>query len=285
MKVKHSQYLEKVMKDVVQAGSLTAEVAEFYHSLFLFQEKTGETFIADMNESVATFFRKETFPFIDVDKISFPEAILKQLIGSLDELLVIIKNTYEGVKLDSLSELFSRNHLLINDTARLALKGDLSKLKEIADEAKIGTDEFIFITLNWLKPLFAAMREHFFHDVDTTEWLQPQCPFCGFHADMGKIVEGRDNVRLLHCGFCDNEWKFTRLTCAVCANEDAQAQGYFTESDEAIHRIDYCDTCRGYIKTLRIPKKYDESRYDLTVENIITGHLDASAIDKGYNRP
>ena len=102
------------------------------------------------------------------------------------------------------------------------------------------------------------MREQNSDKFDDADWHASSCPFCGYYSDISKIIEARYNVRILHCGFCENEWKYPRLNCAICENNDQDTLGFFTYDDDNVYRIDFCDVCKGFIKTIRIPEKYTE---------------------------
>ena len=101
---------------------------------------------------------------------------------------------------------------------------------------------------------------------------------------MAKIVDSLDGKRFLHWALCENEWPYERLSCTVCGNKDAQKLGYYITEEKTPYRIDYCDECKAYIKTIRLIKSDDPDKYDLYVENIITPYLDYLAIEKGYLR-
>ena len=49
------------------------------------------------------------------------------------------------------------------------------------------------------------------------------------------------------------------------------------------YRVDLCDQCKGYIKTVDSRKLDYEP--DLSLEDIVTIHLDIHALKKGYKRP
>jgi len=280
MNRKHSEYLEKVKKDVVESGFLTDELISFYNTVFEYQES-----VEFEEKSGFSFIKTDSFPAIDMDSIKFSAETKSRLFESLKNFIEIIKKSQDGLKFDLFLDAFDGDKPAYEESLKLLLNRDPEKIKGVADELKIGADEYIFIVLNWLKPYFTGMREDLFKDADTSEWLGPVCPFCGYYPDMAKIVADKENQRVLHCGFCENEWKYKRIACTVCENENSDSLGYLTTEDDSRYRVDFCDECKGYIKTIRIPKLVEESRYDLTVENIITTYLDASAINLGYNRP
>jgi FdhE protein len=121
--------------------------------------------------------------------------------------------------------------------------------------------------------------------VKQEEWYNHACPVCGYLPDMEKIVESAEGKKYLHCALCEYEWVYRRIGCAVCGSEDADSLGFLEEEKKTPYRIDYCEKCMGYIKSMRIPKFQDMGRYDLAVENILTAYLDTWAIQRGYSRP
>ena len=58
---------------------------------------------------------------------------------------------------------------------------------------------------------------------------------------------------------------------------------YFYAEGEEAYRIDVCDNCHQYIKTVDSRKLDHET--DLHLDDIVTMHLDILATEKGYKRP
>ena len=53
----------------------------------------------------------------------------------------------------------------------------------------------------------------------------------------------------------------------------------FTD-DDPIHRVDVCDKCKGYIKTIN--NKETDRKLEPVVEDIATLAFDYTALDQGY---
>lgn len=280
--LKHTDNFQKKKDEALEAGFLTDELVSFYEDLFAFQERntlSGEEY------DFSPFVDSAQLPALKADSLSFDEKTGGMLVKQLLELLDIIEKHHPGINTELIRNAVSENIDSMVKSAGFLLQHDVDNLSAAATEMKTGIDEYIFILVNWLKPLLVSMSTPAMENVDTEEWLAPVCPFCGYLADMGKIVESKDSLRLLHCGLCEHEWKFPRLTCAICENTEKETLGFLNTDDESPYRVDYCDNCKGYIKTVRIPKLQEESRFDLSVENILTTWLDASALDLGYSRP
>jgi len=115
---------------------------------------------------------------------------------------------------------------------------------------------------------------------DEERWLRRYCPTCGSPPAMAQLV-GVDNgrVRLLSCGGCKTRWRYRRTACPFCENEDDTRLSFLAAAGENGLRIDYCEACRGYIKT------YSGSGSEsVFLSDWMSLHLDVVACDRGLNR-
>lgn len=81
-------------------------------------------------------------------------------------------------------------------------------------------------------------------------WLRHYCPICGSGPAMAQLI-GVDPgcLRLLACGCCGNRWRYRRTGCPFCRNEDDHRLSAIAVEGLGALRIDYCEQCRGYLKT------------------------------------
>lgn len=110
-------------------------------------------------------------------------------------------------------------------------------------------------------------------------WLRNYCPTCGAPPAMAQLV-GKDpgRKRLLACGSCNTRWQYNRTRCPFC-EEDAHRLAVVTVQGEGGLRIDYCEACRGYVKT------YDgEGDEALLLADWTSLHLDLVARGRGLKR-
>jgi FdhE protein len=276
---KHSEYL-KLKKDfITEKGSITPELYDFYMEIFLAQEefssKAGE--LAGYSE----YFRTSEFPVLTADKIAIDEKTKSALSSLMFKLAGIISTINSGMDFSLLTENFVKDaDVLLHGL----LTQDYTYLEKKGLENRLALDEFIFVLHNVFKPFMAALRKSSGIKISREEWLERSCSFCGYLPDMSKIVELKENQRHLHCSICENEWEFPRLVCPACGCDDQSKSGFFEYEDDNIYRAYYCDECRHYIKSVRIPRLKEESGFDLAVEDIITNFMDAAMIEKGYKR-
>jgi len=279
----NSTHLEQKKEEIFKNKYLTEKMFNFYKSLFDFQEKF--TFDLKDIDSNFNFINQNKYPMIDSKTISFDESSKKILYKKFKELIELISLDQKNYSFIELDKQLIENDFLFEEILKALLGYDSQALEKIANSSKIGIEELIFVGLNLFKPILVSLNEKTkIKEDENNSWQEPTCPFCGFLPDMSKIVEAEDNKQLLHCTMCEHEWQFKRLCCPSCGNENAETLGYYVYEDDDKYRFHYCEECKGYIKTLRIPKQFEESRFNLTVENIITNFLDASAIDMGYKK-
>jgi FdhE protein len=112
--------------------------------------------------------------------------------------------------------------------------------------------------------------------------VQPVCPFCGSKPVVAILrPEGDGAKRSLLCSLCFTEWEFRRLLCPHCGEEDQDKLPIYTAAEFPHIRVEACDTCRGYIKSV------DLTRNGLAVpevDEMAAIALDLWAADKGYTR-
>jgi formate dehydrogenase accessory protein FdhE len=81
------------------------------------------------------------------------------------------------------------------------------------------------------------------------------CPVCSAKPLVGVLrPEGDGAKRSLVCSVCLTEWPFRRLVCAACGEESVEKLPVYTAEQFKHVRVEACDTCRYYIKTVDLTK-------------------------------
>ena len=112
-----------------------------------------------------------------------------------------------------------------------------------------------------------------------SSWGQAYCPYCGGKADIA-YLEKKVGGRWLVCSRCDTEWSFPRLKCPYCLNQDQKMLSFFMD-DTGQYRLQVCDKCKCYIKTIDLRKSKDEVL--MALERMFTLEMDRQAREKGYH--
>lgn len=135
------------------------------------------------------------------------------------------------------------------------------------------------VAARYLAPVIAAFARW----RDDERWHRRYCPTCGSGPAMAQLLAvDSARQRLLACGACRTKWRYRRTQCPFC-EEDRQSISTLRVGgggeDEAVLRIDVCEACRGYLKTLE-----GQGREDLLLADWTSLHLDLLAGDRGLVR-
>jgi len=106
------------------------------------------------------------------------------------------------------------------------------------------------------------------------------CPFCGRKPGSGVLRPlGDGGQRSLVCSLCLYEWEFRRIVCPACGEENHAKLPVYTAEELKHVRVECCDSCRCYIKTVDLTKS---GLADPVVDEIAAIPLDLWAQDQGY---
>ncbi|MBF0469372.1 MAG: formate dehydrogenase accessory protein FdhE [Desulfamplus sp.] len=112
-----------------------------------------------------------------------------------------------------------------------------------------------------------------------SDWKKGYCPICGNLPQMAFL--NQDGEKYLICGFCQHQWKTSRMGCALCQNKEKEKQHYFYNEEEKEYRVDLCDSCGKYIKLIDL-RELTRDFYP-QLELLCTLHLDIQATEQGYS--
>lgn len=118
------------------------------------------------------------------------------------------------------------------------------------------------------------------------------CPFCGRNPQLAflstdvsapGLVEGgvEGGRRFLMCGDCGAVWLFQRIACPSCLEVDPHKLPYYSAQGVPSLRVECCDTCRRYLKSIDLTK---DARLVPPVDELAAIHLDLWAREQGYRK-
>jgi FdhE protein len=163
---------------------------------------------------------------------------------------------------------------MISDSFNSIQDDDLAE--EIDDDVIDLVDLFLEESL---RPALEKVVEKYGKSIAKSGWAEGYCPICGKEPKIGEIRE-EEGRRFLFCTQCGFEWRFMRIKCPFCGNEEQQTLAYFSIEGEERYRVDVCNECKRYIKTVDFRETREEANLD--VEDIATLHLDMLANEEGY---
>jgi FdhE protein len=257
------------------------EILDFYQKLKEAQDKVKASLKIDpvkLKKEWKELLTKEGFSLIE--KEDFPLDIQSSL--KLFETLCQIgknANPHMADQVEKIQETI--------DDKRISLKKLLKKglteqsVEQVADELGLDKKVFSFLIRSSIKPSLQAGMEQLRSELDPETWLKGYCPLCGSLPSLSLLKE-EVGKRYLLCSFCGYQWRIDRIFCPFCNNKDQESLHYLFAEGEEAYRIDLCEKCHQYIKTID-HRKLEEP--DIVLEDLATLHLDILATQKGYKRP
>jgi FdhE protein len=109
-----------------------------------------------------------------------------------------------------------------------------------------------------------------------------RCPLCGHQPIVASLREhGHGSRRSLVCGLCLREFRAHRITCLSCGQGDFNALPVYRADDLPGVRVDACEACRTYIKTVDLTQS---ARAIPVVDDLASLPLDLWAREQGYRK-
>jgi formate dehydrogenase maturation protein FdhE len=155
-----------------------------------------------------------------------------------------------------------------------------SNASDASASETIGSATHNFFARAFLQPYaeFIRMRA----DSSANGYSGSLCPFCGRKPGVAVLRPlGDGGQRRLVCSFCLAEWEFRRIVCANCGEEDHKNLPVYTADQFPHVRLDCCDRCRRYLKTVDLTKT---GLADPIVDELATIPLDLWAREHGYEK-
>jgi FdhE protein len=108
------------------------------------------------------------------------------------------------------------------------------------------------------------------------------CPFCSGPPVVSVLRDAAHGSRRSYvCGVCVAESAAPRLGCLNCGETDVDKLPVFRTESTDPARIDACDTCRGYVKTIDLTR---DALACLIADDLASVSLDLWAREQGYQR-
>ena len=110
------------------------------------------------------------------------------------------------------------------------------------------------------------------------------CHSCGGLAQVSIRVESDSadgGSRNLLCATCLYEWPYRRVACASCGEEVPAKLAYFKAEQFAHIKVEICETCRRYVKSVDLTELGNASPL---VDDVGSASLDLWAVERGYTK-
>jgi FdhE protein len=273
-RVARARMLAPIRPAAAEALAFYAGVAEYQKSLLHDREPITPSTRRSATESVSDprspgFGRRPPHPVAEALDL---EAVL----GAIPEFLVWLPRVAPVRLAESAADLhrLERDQWLHLVHSYLAADGDL------------GVDDHV------LRFVLEAVLQPFVEQAATAEAArrrpqpnasgQARCPFCNALPVVGVLrEEGHGAKRTLVCALCLMEREYLRVVCPSCGEQQFDALPVYTADELEYLRIEACDHCHRYLKTIDLTK--DGLAVPL-VDDIASVSLDLWARDRGYVR-
>jgi FdhE protein len=257
------------------------EILDFYQKVRHEQEKIKASLTIEpirLKKEWKDLLAKEGFSVIE--KKDFPLDI-EASFSLFQSLCKIGKeaNPYMAEQVGKIEENIDKNRINLKGLFKEGVHEE--KVEQIAEELGLDKKVFFFLIHNSIRPSIEAAVEKLLNELNTETWMKGYCPVCGSLPHLS-LLKGEVGKRFLLCSYCGYQWQTDRIVCPFCNNKDQESLHYFTAEGEETYRIDLCDKCHNYIKTIDLRTI---GEIDASLEDLATLHLDVIASQKGYRRP
>ena len=254
------------------------EALKAYAGLAPFLEGAADGVAIDLPDpSLDAVKLREGFPLLSPKDLPLPLDRAAALLGRiLDHLSRSGRPDAEGLK--QAVKRFHANEAWARGLFEAVLSEDPARFERAARDVDLDPQGLEFLARVALRPFMERLREAAADRMPGEAWGRGTCPLCGSLPDMACLVES--GKRRLHCSLCGMEWPYPRLRCPFCATDDHERLGYLTVEGEEGARVDVCEACRRYLKT--VDRRVLETAAPLDLEHLATLHLDLIAAERGY---
>jgi len=220
-------------------------------------------------------------PLIAWNDIPVKEPLLKDLFQEMCEIMKSHENTEKKV-IKRIIDAESSGDLKLDTLTEKLFLHDSGYFLSLSKSLDISEDVLVFIALSMAKPFVETVAEKLQDKVVDDKWLRNYCPVCGSCAQISKL-DREDGKRILYCLLCGSRWRYMRLKCSFCGDEQASGMKFLAEEGSP-YRIDLCEKCRRYIKTFNEKSAGSTREIIPAVEDLATMYLDILAEKEGYER-
>jgi len=250
-------------KELAKDYAFASEILSFYVAIAAFQQS--------LYAGLKSGFGNGTFPKEDGP---FQNCLdLAPLLASFPSLLSLVSRVGTPVLAQAAEELAREDRGYWEDL----LSTYWSAEAHVVDDAPATHRFFARAFLQPYAEYCAAQRK-----MELPRFGPSFCPICSGKPQVGVLrEEGHGAKRSLVCSLCLTEWDYGRIICPACGEERFEKLATYTASQFEHVRVEACETCRTYIKTVDLTKN---GLAIPEVDELATIPLTLWAEEKGYTK-
>lgn len=288
-KKKTDNSAEKIKKRVaamVRERPSHKEVLEFFRDVVTEQSTIlAKIKTAPVEVDEEDFKRKivEGFPLVEKKALTLDVPSATRLFKRLCKIMSHNKKATRDI--ERITQAYRKKEINLMELFKQTDSNNDEYISALSEKLGVKGDILAFLTRNSIRPIFEAYAGELKKFVDQERWWKGYCPICGSEPFMAELKNegGAEGARFLVCSSCGYEWRFNRLKCPFCENANHEKLRYFyAEKEGKAYRIDVCDNCKRYIKTIDT-KELGEEVIPI-IEDAGTLFLDVLAQNEGFTK-
>jgi len=272
--------INKAAKGLKQLRPVYADILTFHAKLFMAQEESKAQIDLQPVKISSDMLAIKAREMLPLSAMSDFVVDIRSAEKLLNQICRIIK-TFNPVMADSADAILQAvdTQITTEELFSCLLNADDDYFEKKAEEIGIEKNALAFMAYNSMKPSLMLCAEQLAaYLADRKEWQKGYCPICGSYPGISNL--DHDGKRYLHCSFCWHGWPVTRIFCVYCDNADRKSIHYFYSDAEKGYRVDVCDQCQRYMKT--VDTRETQHVIYAPLEQVSTLHLDFKAQEMGF---
>lgn len=282
-----SDHIINAAKAIKELRPAYHTILEFYEQIFVAQEDSKSRIDIPpikIPQDVLSVKQQKGFPLIGISEFVIDKDVSERLLREICAATETANNHEKSVGKELINAIDTKK---IDPGSLFSnlLHGNDSFFENICTELDIEKPVLAFIIYSSIRPCVTLCAEQLSTYLKPKEensaspnWGKGHCPICG-NPPVISALEG-EGERFLFCSFCWHKWPVRRLVCPFCENDDSKTLHYFYTEEEKEYRVNVCDKCKKYVKTVDT-RKMDRFFYP-PLEQISTLHLDMKAKEAGF---
>lgn len=181
-----------------------------------------------------------------------------------------------------IAEALSQGSMNLEETFARFLTGNTDYFKGWAEKFPEAPRTLDFLVQTSLTPSLETTAEILAeHLPESATAPSGACPICGGLPFMASI-RGKKGQRFATCAMCRHEYRIRRMACPYCGEDSETKLKYFTAKEEPGFRVETCESCGLYIKSVDF-RTLD--RHEIpALDDLDSLALDFVAHREGYRR-